>query len=39
MAGKQILGDDPFAAGEEKETPPPLDVAPPVGKPKKEKAQ
>ncbi|HEX8954193.1 MAG TPA: lysophospholipid acyltransferase family protein [Polyangia bacterium] len=39
MAGKQILGDDPFATNEgEKETPPPppLDVAPP--KAKKEKA-
>ena len=38
MAGKQILGDDPFATAEGKDEtpPPPLDVAPP--KPKKEKA-
>src|SRR5438445_8788740 len=26
MAGKQILGDDPFATGDDKEAPPPLDV-------------
>lgn len=39
MAGKQILGDDPFATAEGKDEtpPPPLEVAPP--KPKKEKAQ
>lgn len=38
MAGKQILGDDPFATaeGDNETPPPPLDVAPP--KPKKEKA-
>jgi 1-acyl-sn-glycerol-3-phosphate acyltransferase len=28
MAGKQILGDDPFASGEEKEAPPPVEVKP-----------
>jgi 1-acyl-sn-glycerol-3-phosphate acyltransferase len=28
MAGKQILGDDPFASNNDKETPPPVDVAP-----------
>src|SRR2546428_5847973 len=27
MAGKQILGDDPFATGDDKEAPPPVEVA------------
>jgi 1-acyl-sn-glycerol-3-phosphate acyltransferase len=37
---KQILGDDPFATGDEPETPPPVEAAPvPAPKKKKEKAK